>query len=79
MMIVAMMKIGSINDPLNSKALVKKCEELKKDLLDDAKSLGLFKNAITLFQKSGIDLQKKQYKSEADTELLINYLQNNSK
>lgn len=70
MMIVKMVVMGLDNEPLNSGKIEKKCEEFKKLLLDDKESLSAFQLATNIFTSSGIDLNKKQYKSETETELL---------
>jgi hypothetical protein len=71
MMIVKMIEMGIENDPLNSNKIDRQCEEFKNTLLDDKKALDAFLLATQIFNKSGIDLGKKQYKSESETELLI--------
>lgn len=70
MMLVKMIDIGCENDQLNSNSIEKKCEKFKKLLLDDRKVLLAFKNAIDIFRSSGVDIEKKQFKSDSDTELL---------
>lgn len=70
MMIVKMIEMGCETYPLNSNRIEKRCEEFKKLLLDDNRALFAFKKAIELFRNSGIDMTKKQYKSESETELL---------
>lgn len=70
MMIVKMMEIGCEKDPLNSKLIEKKCEAFKILLLNDQKALTAFQLAAEIFRDSGIDMSKRQYKSESETELL---------
>lgn len=71
MMIVKMIEMGIDNNPLNSNKIDKQCEEFKDILLNDKKAIALFILATQIFNKSGIDLDKKQYKSESETERLI--------
>lgn len=70
MMIVKMIVMGLKNDPLTSNCIEKKCEAFKQLLLDDQKALATFQLATDIFVSSGIDMDKKQYKSETDTEIL---------
>jgi hypothetical protein len=63
--------MGEHLDPLNSAKIEKKCETFKNILLDENKSLSTFKKAIDIINSSGIDKNKKQYKAESDTDLLI--------
>jgi hypothetical protein len=71
MMIVKMIEMGIDNNPLNSNKIDKQCEEFKDILLNDKKAIAIFILATQIFNKSGIDPDKKQYKSESETELLI--------
>lgn len=70
MMIVRMLAMGFDLEPLNSNAIEKKCEKFKNLLFDDQKSLDTFKKATEIFSESGIDMNKRQYKSESETEIL---------
>lgn len=70
MMIVCLIKLGLKKDPLNSKDIERKCENFKKVLLDEVESLLIFKLALEIFEKSGVDISKRQYKSESDTDLV---------
>ncbi len=74
MMIVKIIEMGKIKNPLNSNKIERQCEEFKKVLLDDERALESFRRAAHLFQNSGIDMTRRQYKSESDTELLIKYV-----
>lgn len=74
MMIVKIIEMGKIKNPLNSNKIERQCEEFKKVLLDDERALESFRRAAQLFQDSGIDMTRRQYKSESDTELLIKYV-----
>jgi len=67
-----LLAIGEHLEPFNSNKLDKSCEQFKKILADEVKSLQVFAAAQTIFETSGIDLDKKQYKSESETELLLN-------
>lgn len=70
MMMVKMLKMGSESSPLNSNIIEKQCEEFKEALLDDDQALSLFRRAADIFKSSGIDLSKRQYKSESETDIL---------
>jgi len=71
MMIVKMINIGCENDHLNSNAIEKKCELFKSILNDDQKAILSFQLAAKIFKDSGIDMSKRQYKSESETDVLI--------
>lgn len=71
MMIVKMLNIGLENDHLNSNAIEKKCEAFKNVLNDDQKAISSFQTAAQIFKNSGIDMAKRQYKSESETDILI--------
>lgn len=68
MMIIKIIHIGT--ERINSNKFEQKCESLKKELMDDAKALAIFKNSINIFKTSGIDLTKNRYKLESETEML---------
>lgn len=70
MMLVKMINMGCENDPLNSNRVEAKCEAFKKLLLDDREALSMFQLATNIFRSSSIDITKKQFKSDSDTELL---------
>lgn len=70
MMMVKILAVGCEDIPLNSNRLEKLCEDFKTTLLDDDKAIKLFKVAADLFKTSGVDLNKRQYKSESETEVL---------
>ena len=72
MLLVRLLALGEKIDPFNSKKLDKSCELFKKNLLDDKESWSLFNRAVMIFNSSDIDKNKSQYKSESDTEILIN-------
>ena len=71
MFLVRLLTMGEHLDPLNSAKIEKKCETFKNILIDENKSLSTFKKAIDIINSSGIDENKKQYKAESDTDLLI--------
>lgn len=70
MMVVKMLAMGLQVGPLNSNLIEKKCENFKNLLLNENKSLEVFKLATDIFAKSGLDMSKRQYKSESETEIL---------
>ncbi|MEM6255545.1 MAG: AIPR family protein [Cyanobacteria bacterium P01_D01_bin.156] len=70
MMLVKMISMGCQHSPLNSNRIERECEQLKTELLDEDRAIELFKVAARIFRTSGIDLSKRQYKSESDTDLL---------
>ena len=72
MYLARLLAIGEHLDPFNSNKLDKACEQFKNSLIDEAKALQIFTTAQTIFETSGIDQDKRQYKSESETELLLN-------
>ena len=76
MMLARMIDIGEALDPLNSNKMEKRSDAFTSTLLDETKSLSLFQRSLDVFLRSEIDQTKRQYKSESDTELLINALKN---
>ena len=70
-LIVRIIGMGAELDQLGSNKIERKCEALKKVLLDDKKTLKIFSAAIDIFKKSGVDQTKSRYKAESDTEMLI--------
>ncbi|HIE5487246.1 TPA: AIPR family protein [Pseudomonas aeruginosa] len=71
MLIVRLLTMGEKLDPFNSNAFEKSCERFKAILLDDKKSSEIFKRAKDVFDSSKLDKTKRQYKSESDTEMVI--------
>ncbi|GED43620.1 AIPR family protein [Cobetia marina] len=71
MFLVRLLCMGEILDSLGSNKVDKECESFKMILLNDAESLAVFKEAEYIFENSELDMNKKQYKSESETELLI--------
>ncbi|VEN74076.1 hypothetical protein EPICR_30006 [Candidatus Desulfarcum epimagneticum] len=63
--------MGEDLSPFNSKKLNSACDEFKHKLLNEEESLKIFKLAQNIFESSGIELDKKQYKSEGETDLII--------
>lgn len=60
--------------PLNSNKIEKLTEALISKLNDDEQCLKLFEKAVTVFNKSGLDISQKQFKTESETDLLIKTL-----
>lgn len=73
-MIAKMLALGIDSPPINSKALSSKCDRLIDILNDDSKSLDLIQSAQNTFAASGLDLNKRQYKSESETDKIIDYI-----
>ena len=71
MLIVRLLGMGEELDYINSNKIEKKAEVFKKLLLNEPEALAMFKKAESIFENSGLDMDKKQYKSESETELLI--------
>lgn len=71
MYLVRLLAIGESLDPFNSNKLDRACEQFKNRLIDEQRALELFMAAQNIFEKSGIDQEKKQYKAESETELLL--------
>ncbi len=72
MLIVRLIGMGVDLDPINSHKIEKKAETFKNMLLNEKEALSMFKRAEHIFENSGLDMDKKQYKSESETEILIN-------
>ena len=71
MMLVRMLAIGEHLPRFNSREIDRKSEEFKNILLDEDNCLDLYNKAIYIFKQSSIDTEKRQYKSESDTDLLL--------
>ena len=69
--VVRLLAAGENLPPFNSNKIESVCEEFKKTLVDEGRALSLFQKAQEIFESSGLDLGKKQYKSESETELLL--------
>jgi hypothetical protein len=78
--VIRLLAVGENLPPFNSNKIESVCEEFKKILVDEGKAILLFQKAQDIFESSGLDLGKKQYKSESETELLLTAyrLHNNS-
>ena len=55
----------------NSNKIEAKCDEFKNTLVDENSALEVFNRSQDIFEASGLDLDKKQYKSESETEMLL--------
>lgn len=71
LLLVRLIAMGEELPYFNSRKIEIACEAFKKRLTQEADSLKLFRLAQEIFENSGIDLNKKQYKSESDTDLLL--------
>lgn len=71
MLLVRLLAIGFDLDQFNSKKIDQACERFKSILISEEKSIEIFRKAQEIFEISGIDLLKSQYKSESETDLLI--------
>lgn len=69
--IVRLLGVGECLPQFNSREIERRCEEFKKILIDEKAALELFHTAQNIFEISGLDLEKKQYKSESETEMLL--------
>jgi AIPR protein len=69
--LVRLLLIGEDLPPFNSNKIESMCDAAKKVLLDENQSLIVFKRAEDIFMSSGLDVFKKQYKSESETDLLL--------
>lgn len=71
MFIVRLLCMGEKLEFFNSNKMDKNCENFKEILLKESEALNVFKIAESIFENSGLDMDKKQYKSESETELLV--------
>jgi len=69
--VVRLLVAGEALPQFNSNKIEALCEIVKNALIDEERSLVVFQDAQTIFESSGLDLEKKQYKSESDTEMLL--------
>ncbi|MCD6006185.1 AIPR family protein [Halomonas sp. IOP_6] len=69
--LVRLLATGEDLPPFNSNKIESVCEKFKDTLVDEGKALALLQKAQEIFESSGLDLSKKQYKSESETELLL--------
>lgn len=72
MYLARLIATGEHLEPFNSNKLDKSCEQFKNKLINEEESLRIFTTAQAIFEKSSIDKDKRQYKSESETELLLN-------
>ena len=70
--LVRLIVIGESIPPFNSNKLEVLCESFKDSLVDESGALSIFQKAQNIFESSGLDLEKRQYKSESETEMLLN-------
>jgi len=70
MMMVKLLVMGR-EKQLHSNRIDRLCEDFNNTLLDDQQAVSKFCLAAKIFQTSGLEASKRQYKSESDTELLI--------
>lgn len=68
---VRLLAIGEELPQFNSNKIESKCEGFKKILMDEGEALHIFLLAQKIFESSGLELDKKQYKSESETEMLL--------
>lgn len=74
-MLARMLAMNSTEAPLlNSNKIDKKSEEFILILDNENSCNELFKNVVDLLEKSGLDLSKKQFKAESETDILIKAL-----
>ncbi|MEQ1500533.1 MAG: AIPR family protein [Parcubacteria group bacterium] len=79
MMLVKMIEMGCEEVNYNSNKIEQMCEVFKEMLLDDSRALASFLLATEIFKNSGLDLSKKQYKSESETDMLIKAVETHNK
>jgi hypothetical protein len=72
MYLVRLLSIGEDFGQFNSNKIDRLCESFKSTLINERESLELFRVAQEVFETSGLDQDKRQYKSESETELLLN-------
>jgi len=71
MLLVRLLGMGENLDYFNSNKIEKKCDAFKVLLEHEDKSLKLYQTAQLIFENCGLDMNKKQYKSETETEFLM--------
>lgn len=80
MYIVRLLGMGEKLDFFNSNNIENKSEAFKLKLLNETEALELFKISEIIFENSGLDMNKKQYKSESETgELVLAFREHNKK
>ena len=70
MMLSKIVAMGENVEHLNSSKIEKQCESLLELLCNDQKVFTLFQISADIFTGSSVDMTKRQYKSESDTEIL---------
>lgn len=75
--LVRLLAMGEKLPEFDSEEIDELCEEFKEKLLDNEKSLEMFKEARRIFELSGIDLYQRQYKADRETSMLIKSFQEN--
>ena len=60
--------------PFNSKKIDSYCQIIVDKLNDSKECSSLFCKAIDVFDKSGLDITEKQFKSESQTKQILNYM-----
>ncbi len=69
--LVRLLMTGEALPQFNSHKIEISCEDMKKTLMNESSSLELFQKAQYIFESSSLDVEKKQYKSESETEMLL--------
>ena len=69
--IVRLLAIGEDLPQFNSNKIDTVCEGFKNVLIDEKQALAIFRVSQDVFEASGLDLDKRQYKSESETEMLL--------
>ncbi|OQV41836.1 hypothetical protein BZ160_08635 [Pantoea vagans] len=70
LMVIKIIVMGKNKLPSNSNELERKCESLKKILVNDTHSFILISLAINIIMTSGIDISRDRYKTETETEMV---------
>lgn len=71
-MLAKIIKSGLDTNPqFNSREIERQALSLINELQDDTKALALFDKGAEICRGAGLDFQKRQFKSESETELLI--------
>lgn len=74
-MIARMLSMESVEIPqLNSSKIEKTSEKFIEILNDDIKCTELFNTVVEIFHQSELDLSKRQFKAESESDLLISKL-----
>lgn len=74
-MIARMLSMESVEiPPLNSNKIEKNSEKFIRILNDDIKCTELFSMVVEIFDQSNLDLSKRQFKAESESDLLISKL-----